>query len=161
MLRKLSISCQFTCLDDAKAEIGTAATTEVVIKNFGYIVPGHGWKGRQELLDGDEDIAEMYTVYGKKSDILLWCHGVNQDSEVARKEKPKKKRPHSPDSEGGPSRSKKEACARKLAEVEKIVTDPKEKHGNNFTIEKLNAWAHMVHMGKHGSLEILGDIADL
>ena len=30
---------------------------------FGYILPGHGFKGKQHGLDSDDDIIEMYDVY--------------------------------------------------------------------------------------------------
>ena len=49
---------------------------------------------------------------------------------------------------------KRGACAQKLTEVEEIVTELKSMHGNAYTIEKLNNWAHMIHMGKHSSCDI-------
>ena len=49
--------------------------------------------------------------------------------------------------------AKRISCAQKISDVEKIVVNLKEKHGSQYTTEKLNAWAHMVQMGKHDSLE--------
>ncbi len=158
-LRKLSATRSFSSIDDAKDEISNAIQGK--IRNLGYIQPGHGWKGKQELLDSEEDIAEMYTTYGKKTDILLWCHGTTEeDNMAARKENPRK-RLHSSDSESGPSakpRSKRDTCAEKVTEVEELVVKFKEKHGSRYTIEKLNAWAHMIHMDKHESLETPPDL---
>ena len=47
------------------------------------------------------------------------------------------------------------SSAQELQEVEKkkIVKELKEKHAASYSIEKLNAWAHLLHMGKHDSYE--------
>ena len=45
------------------------------------------------------------------------------------------------------------SSAQKLQEVEKIVEELKEKHAASYNIKKLNAWAHLLHMGKHDSYE--------
>jgi len=37
--------------------------------------------------------------------------------------------------------------------VEKIVASLREKH-SQYSVEKLNVWAHMIHMGKHASYEV-------
>lgn len=49
--------------------------------------------------------------------------------------------------------SKRDACAQKITEAEKIVGTLREKHGH-YSVEKLNVWAHMIHMGKHTSYDI-------
>ena len=49
--------------------------------------------------------------------------------------------------------SKRMSSAHKLQEVVKIVEELKEKHAASYSIEKLNAWAHLLHMGKHDSYE--------
>jgi hypothetical protein len=42
---------------------------------MGYIEPGHGWRGKQQWLNSDTDMNELYSTYEeKKKDILLWCH---------------------------------------------------------------------------------------
>ncbi len=41
----------------------------------------------------------------------------------------------------------------KLARVQEIVKQLKDKHGSKYTTEKLNCWAHMVDMDKHDSLD--------
>lgn len=41
----------------------------------GYVKPGHGWKGKQQWLNSEEDLTEMYSVYAtKRTTILLWCY---------------------------------------------------------------------------------------
>ena len=49
--------------------------------------------------------------------------------------------------------SKRTSAAQKLQEVEKIVDDLREKHAAKYSIEQLNAWAHLLHVGKHNSYE--------
>ena len=39
---------------------------------FGYVVPGHGKKGKQLAVLSDEDLEEMYKKHKKKCEILLW-----------------------------------------------------------------------------------------
>ena len=38
---------------------------------FGYIMPGHGFKGKQRALQDDEDIGGMYDAYSDKKP--LWA----------------------------------------------------------------------------------------
>ena len=42
---------------------------------------------------------------------------------------------------------------RKLSEVKLAVKQLKDKHGSKYSIEQLNAWAHMISVGKHCSFE--------
>ena len=51
------------------------------------------------------------------------------------------------------SHSKRETCAQKLEEVEAVVKQLREKHGTAYSTEKLNCWAHMIHLGKHSCLD--------
>ena len=37
--------------------------------------------------------------------------------------------------------------------VKEVVEKLKEKHGSKFIIEKFNAWAHMIDLGKHSSYD--------
>ncbi len=49
------------------------------------------------------------------------------------------------------SKTKKEAIASKISEVECIVKKLQDKHGNQYSGEKCNAWTHLIHVGKHDS----------
>ena len=70
-MRKLDISRAFQSFD-VKREVTEAIQAQ--ISNVGYTQPGHGWKRRQELLDSDDDVKEMYSVYGKRTDISQCLH---------------------------------------------------------------------------------------
>lgn len=118
--------------------------------DIGYIEPGHGLKGKQQTLIDDDDIDEMYDVYKmKKRGITLWCYTC-----ADRGAAPHSKKRTSLDSEDKAPRSKrKDSIAEKLAEVELTVKELKDKHGSKYSTEQLNAWAHMISVGKHCSFE--------
>ena len=124
---------------------------EFVPSDFGYIEPGHGMKGKQKWLHDNADIEEMYTHFLKKRDVLLWCYSSSQaTSKVTGKKR---------SSETLPVDCKtKSACLSKIKDVEKIVQDLKEKHKKDFSIEQLNTWAHLIHIGKHTSHETPPDL---
>ena len=66
-MRKLDATSAFTSFDAIKQKLNT--TLQAPVSNLGHIRPGHEWKGRQELIDNDTDVKEMYAVYGKKTSI--------------------------------------------------------------------------------------------
>lgn len=43
------------------------------VNQVGYILPGHGLKGKHHFISSDDDLAEMYIAFKGKLDILLWC----------------------------------------------------------------------------------------
>ena len=134
-MRKLDATSAFTSFDAIKQKLNT--TLQAPVSNLGYtcIRPGHGWKGRQELIDNDTDVKEMYAVYGKKTSILLWCHLFSTKKQPC-------KRPNEPKDMASAPSSKRNACMQKITEVEEIVSDLQQRHGSEYSVEKLNAWAH-------------------
>ena len=52
--------------------------------SFGYILPGHGLKGKHVWVTASEDLDEMYAVHKTKREITLWCY-TNKDGEKPRK----------------------------------------------------------------------------
>ena len=68
-MRRLDSKCIFCSVDVLKDEIGRLVRAQ--FSNVGYIRPAHGWKGKQELIDSNDDLQEMYSAYGNKKDILL------------------------------------------------------------------------------------------
>ena len=103
----------------------------------------------------------MYLFHKCKREITLWCYS-HLAAALAQTEQQKKKHslsdpvvPPAKTPRGSPavSRSKHDQCAMKVQEVEKIVKKLKEKHESKFSVEKLNAWAHMIHLEKHSSYE--------
>ena len=150
-MRRLDFKGKFISVDSIKAEINRV--TQAQLANVGYVRPGHGWKGKQELLDCDDDVVEMYTMYGKKSDILLWCHLMSEESRAETSRKRAKV-----DGNSTPCPKRSTVCAQKISDVEKIVETLKNKHGSLYSIEQLNAWAHMIDVGKSHSYETPPDL---
>lgn len=115
---------------------------------FGYILPGHGKKGKQVLISSNEDLQNMYESYKKKKQILLWV-------------KQTKKRPRIDASatSGGASAqkpgnsSKYDKQVDKMAQLEEIVDKLQEKHSDQYTMEQLRAWADVIQLGRHHSYD--------
>lgn len=153
-VRKLKTTAHFSIVDDLKHELAASLESEVTVA--GYISPGHGMKGKQNPLEVDDDLVEMYAEYQSKREILLWCFATIEENSVAVPETQKsRKRDRNSSSDPGPvepqTTSKRAACEKKIQEVEDIISTLKEKHGSKYSIEKYNAWAHMLHVGKHDS----------
>ena len=93
---------------------------------FGYIVPGHGKKGKQLEVTSNKDLQEMYQRYKKKREIMLWI-------------KQTRKRPRSEndnpsgDSCRKTSRSNYTGQLDKMAEVDEILDKLVKKHGETYS----------------------------
>jgi len=93
----------------------------------------------------------------KRADIMLWCstRSPHSKSDASTEKKRPKKRSLTFDEEDplAPT-TKKQTCAQKIKDVEAVVDVLTEKHGSKYSVEQLNAWAHMIQMGKHVSTEV-------
>ena len=105
---------------------------------FGYLFPGHGLKGKQRVIENDEDIIAMYADYKGKRIITLWmkCSWKQPSSQ--------RKRSHSPSASGQPPTSKRSSYSSHLTtmtEVEMIMNKLKEKRGKIYsrTISSMGA----------------------
>ena len=120
---------------------------------FGYIVPGHGLRGKKEWILDDGDAKKFLASFkGKKTSVTLWCY--SQTSQTSSKGKVKKNskrsRSRSPITRAGPSRY--DAHVTKMAKVDEIYQKIHETHGNSYSPEQKRAWAHLVELGKHDSI---------
>lgn len=153
VVQTLRMNDQFALLDNLKAKLKDECGDKVAaeIDQLGYIEPGHGLRGKQRWLNSDEDLEEMYVKFRGK-EITLWCFGKDETS---------KKRPHSPDkenqSEKVPRSGRYDEYTRKMTEVEDIELKLWEKHDGQYTEEQLRAWAHLVQLKKHTSLDVPPD----
>ncbi len=122
----------------------------------GYVEPGHGAKGRQRWIVSDEDLGDMYKAYHGKKEIMLWvftqCNAASGTGQ-------KRPRPGDSGEQKDPKvpRTNFDAHSKKLADVEEIVDELREKHGSDYTQEQYNVWAHMIQMRKHQSRECAPD----
>ncbi len=121
------------------------------VGTVGYIEPGHGLRGKQRWLSSDDDLTEMYELHKKKV-IMLWCFRKSPHPNTSRK------RP-SPDSESSANPRKVARTSNytkhvdRIAEVEEIEDELKEKHLDKFTDVQYRAWANLIKMKKHDSLD--------
>ena len=106
---------------------------KITTKQIGYIEPGHGLKGKNRWLNNDEDLLEMYGLYGKRKEITLWCQAIDisqykrkRSIEVSTATKK-------------PSTSKTNSIMNTIEEVEKILKTLQNKHAALFRVEQYNA----------------------
>ena len=94
---------------------------------FGYIVPGHGMKGRQEWITDDDDVKNMFDVYCKKKEVLLWCFlPVRRNAKRSKSEQDISHKKRKNNSTEGDNDSD---------DVATLVQRLKQEHGNAFSIE--------------------------
>ena len=158
----------FDCKDEMKEKILSILETKGLTKDsdnlqLGYIIPGHGLKGKQHSIDSDLDIDSMYDVYGVRSPIIMWVKVTPQArkrlAEVpqANSNTPSKKM-KSEEASKLPQTSSYKSHVNKMAEVDCIVEELEKKHtGEKFSPEQLRAWAHMIQLKKHTSYEVPPD----
>lgn len=115
---------------------------------LGYIEHGHGAKGKKIWLNQDSDLKEMYAGAHKRNAINLWCFREVRATTVTKG----KKRARSPEQGKGRTTNYESHNTRKMARVDEIFEELQEIH-TEFSAEQLRAWAHMVELGKHKSLE--------
>jgi hypothetical protein len=103
----------------------------------------------------DDDLEDLKRVYKKKKEVLLWCY----DPSIQPVSK-KRGRGGVDTGDAGPpapktkSRSRFESAYEKeMTEVEEVYENLREKHGSKFKPEQLRAWANMIQLDKHSSLE--------
>ena len=146
VVQKLRVSDVFKSVDDIKEIlISTLENVPSTIDQLGYIEPGHGAKGKQRWLSGQDDLKDMYSLHQNRQEILLWCFS---DSQAANK-----KRKHSPETQSSGKRSRYDNHTEKMIEVESIEETLLEKHDGMYSWEQIRAWAHLIQMGKHDSYD--------
>ena len=60
-LKIIKQTSKFKKYDELKSSLEKEFSIE--IETIGFIIPGHGWKGKQQLLETEADISEMYVLY--------------------------------------------------------------------------------------------------
>lgn len=153
-LEKLKSSVVFTKLESLLDEIKLSFDVQPL--HVGYIEPGHGIKGRQRWLKTDDDLTEMYSVFTKKKEVILWCQCVCE--RAIKKPQAKKRTRNESDCNEPASTSKKTTIMNKILEVEVILKELQKKHGSLLSVEQFNAWAHMIHTKKHASYDVPPDL---
>ena len=117
--------------------------------HFGYIIPGHGKKGKQIEIMIDDELQEMYSKYKRGMEILLWMKQI-----VSRKRSRTPTELESSSSGRKARRSNYDGHLDKVAEVDQISEELSDKHGKKYTPEQYRCWANLIQLQKHDSYEM-------
>lgn len=142
---------RFPTVSSARKHISNFLISAVT--TFGYIIPGHGLKGKQQVIKEDEDLKTMYAVHFGKREIMLWCPGELKEKEKEQMGHRKRGREEDENDCTVETDMPKSKTGKRMQEVNNIVEKLRDKHKSSYSVEKLHAWAHMIHMGKHASYE--------
>ena len=172
---KWDVDCKYDSADDMKSDLqqkvedlGYISTQDDF--NFGFVIPGHGVKGKQQSIVLDEDVEEMYRQYRGRKEIVLWVKMITAPQKKQKSGTTCRKRlsmPGDDSDEELPSKRAKGSestsshkCGsnygkhlKKMTEVDSIVEDLKTLHDESrkYSPEQIRVWAHMLEMGKHDS----------
>jgi hypothetical protein len=149
VLEDLDMEVSYAALAEVKKkllEVSSTYTTGLDTQ-FGFICPGHGTKGRQKTLNSDDELASMYLLHKKKKRIYFWLK-CSQPMPVLGK------RSASSSAAGNASQPKRHAAlVEMMTDVDTIIQQLRDKHGQKYSDVQYSCWAHMLHTNKHHSLE--------
>ena len=136
-------STHFCKVEDLKEmhTLYSAKLPQSIDLQVGYIIPGHGLRGKQEWLCEDSDLIDMYTLYKGKKD-LLWCLPRNTTHAKSRK----RGKASSPTPSKAPRVSPYDSQRDKSTEVREILKELQDKHEAKYSAEQLHTWANLVQM---------------
>ena len=148
-LRGLQLGASVQLLTEQALQLLKAPSTEL---QLGYYEPGHGTRGKKRYIMDDDDLEEMKTLYERKKEVLLWCY----DPFVERP--PSAKKHKSADDNDKETKVKSRSrfentLEKKMKKVEEVFQALQKKHGSYYKPEQLRAWANLIQMDKHASLE--------
>ena len=144
-VRKWDVNFEFTDVTEMKRRLvnDVCDCLDGEELTFGYLEPGHGTKGRQVPLLNSGDLSSMYSTHRRRKQIILWVK-ISKKKTVP---PPAKRQCTSSVSElssktsnktsSAPSSSKYTAQQQKMTELEVIVDDLSERHGDAYTTEQV------------------------
>lgn len=97
-----------------------------------------------------EDLDSMYESLKGKSSVLIWCDGKAAAVSTVSSEASTSSRKRRSTSPARNHPSKRQAMEE---QVDEIVTELKEKHGNAYSLPQLRLWARMIAGGNHDSTD--------
>ena len=145
----------FTSVEELTTQVCLALKVPTTKLQLGYYEPGHGTKGKKVFINDDNDIDDMKKLYDKKKDVLLWCRDPCVEQPIRSKKRSHAGSDKDNDSEPQPKgRSRFEsALEKKMSKVEEVCENLRKKHGTSYKPEQYRAWANMIQMGKHVSID--------
>ena len=142
---------------------------------FGYMDVGHGVKGKQYALETNDDVTDMYEMYGRKKTrtVVLWAkvgktkgarkrlYEVSDSAAqsdgappTSKKEKRGNSKEQTAAKEQVPRRSIYQNHVNKMSELEEIIQElEKRQIDGKYTSDQIRVWAHMIQIKKHSSYD--------
>ena len=102
---------------------------------FGYIIPGHGEKGKQITIDSPEELQDMYRAYQGRNEIVLWIK--NEQPQRKRGSTCTIKSPEDVPVTAKVSKSRYDDHVKETCELDEIVEKLQAKHGSKYMPEQL------------------------
>ena len=141
-MHTLDFNSRFEKLSQLKSTLHEKLPNHYISGQVVYIQPGHGAKGRQLWLNNDVDLDNMYKECLGKKEIMFWCLSNSGHQVPVDDSEPAAKRP----CVATAATSKAELLTQKMSEVDEIVTKLTDQHSQNYSIEQLRAWAHLIQI---------------
>ena len=153
-VKKLQHAGKFQTVQALVTKLST--TFEVNVSKVGYMLPGHGLKGKHYYIHTDDQILEMYEQFRKKREILLCCWYLTGSQPIIVEDNTSENENISQNSipvivPRKPSK-RCESIAKKITDAEDIMNTLGKIH-KKYNVEQLSTWAHMIQMGRHHSYD--------
>ncbi len=168
-VEKLGFHTRFDTMDAMRSELKSQFSKNFLEGDrefsFGYIIRGHGVKGKKCPIATDDNVNSMYEEYHGRGEVVLWLKVDITKAASSKSQHPGRKRKRSLDFDSDeenpkPTPKKKtsgkyQSHLNKLSEVEVIVEELEERHRSSslYSDEQLRIWAHLLQMKKHSSYE--------
>jgi len=83
IMERLTDAHRFKSMNELRHSVMDHLNFEV--KTLGYIEPGHGLRGKQQWLNRESDLDDMYECTKHRKEVTLWCYRPNENSKPSRK----------------------------------------------------------------------------
>ena len=128
------------------------------VLHFGYILPGHGKKGKEIQLTSNDDLCEVYPRFRKGTEIVLWMKRTidttRKRSRTMTDQSQELEHTHTSSESDSSHRSKAgrsnyDKHIEKMTTVDEICDKLSTEHGDKYTSEQYSCWASLIQLRKH------------
>jgi hypothetical protein len=161
-VKKFKHSGKFRTVKELVTILST--TFDINVGKVGYMLPGHGLKGKHHYIHTDNQVSDMYDQFKGKCEILLCCWYLTGNQPVIVEDDTSENEnmcqnslPTIPAIPPKPSK-RCESITKKITEAEDIMNTLGMIHHKKYSVQQLSSWAHMIQMGSHHSYDTPPDL---